>query len=112
MLYTYSEGPMNEDRAAWACAAVRRFAEVTRHDGTYIDDVDGLAETVQDLLGDMLHLLCQSGVPLGPLLLDALGCFAEERAEEEELIPEPVDALRAVCASAHIAAATLDTPQR
>lgn len=94
---TYNEAPTNETRAAWAREAVFRFAELTRHDGTYIDDTDALAETTRDLFGGLPHLLRVSDVALGPVLLGALSCFAEECFEEGDVVPAPIDALGAAC---------------
>jgi len=97
MLYAYNDEPTNENRAAWAREAVSRFAELTRHDARYIDDADALTETVQDFLGDVLHLLRSNDVALGPVLLGAFSCFAEECAEEGESIPDLTDVLCAAC---------------
>ena len=97
MLHTNDGDPTNESRAAWAREAVGRYAELTRHDAAYVDDIDGLTEAAQDLVGDILHMLCLNDVPLGSLLAAAFSCFAEERDEEGESVPEPIEALQAIC---------------
>ena len=48
-------------------------------------------------LGDALHLLRLNEVALGPVLLGAFSCFAEECAEEGESVPDLIDVLCAAC---------------
>ena len=65
--------PENQERAAWAKAAVNHFAR-----NTQMEDEE-LQTRVQDLMTDLFHLCHQKEIPLQDVLRLATQHFEEER---------------------------------
>jgi hypothetical protein len=81
----------NETRAAYAHAALSRYAELAHHaEPGIVDDSEGVAIVAAEMIGDLLHLLFSERVKVGSVLSDAFSTFAEECEEEGASICDPI----------------------
>jgi len=78
----------NADRARYARAALRAYAELTRFnpDDHDLDNQSVFAEIVADLCCDLRHLndLLGHGVDVGLLASEAYNTYLEEKEEERQ----------------------------
>jgi hypothetical protein len=108
----YSPDPVdNEQRAAWAMAALRHYASLNRWGGEEViedGDSEHLDEVAGDLMNDLYHLLADHKLDPQVLHERALMGYEEERAEEaqddedgEDDLPEMLDTTFSADAEEH-----------
>lgn len=76
--------PDNDDRAAFARAALHAYIGETRHDGPDLSDGSmAMDEGFRDLLCDLQHLAMTAGLDFQWMLGRGTACFEGEVAEEQ-----------------------------
>lgn len=79
----FDDDPTNEDRAAWAAAAVEVFGSLTgQSDPVYLVEPIAVAEIVGDLICDLLHFVEAAGGDPTTILFNGLGHYEHEVAED------------------------------